>query len=171
MKCPTCSFIVSHGREVFLPFQCRPTQTVKQTLIITTQHIDMPSILKHSCTVSWVPLVLPPTDPTFTLHKVTTAVESVQHWKRLGAYLGVPLTWCESREKMFQCFITAVPNASWQTLAGGLYYRQELKALERVTKYFQPQPGMAKKYVGRTYAIICCMFMTCFGLRYILHRL
>ena len=37
-------------------------------------------------------------DPTFALHKVTTAVEGIQHWKCLGAYLGVPLTWCESKE-------------------------------------------------------------------------
>jgi len=145
MKYLTHSFIVSHGRKCSFPSNAdQLTQKMKQTLIVTSQHIYTPSILKYSCTVSWVPSVLLPTDPTFTLHKVTTAVEGVQDWKRLGAYLGVPLAWRGSREKMFQCFITAIPNASWQTLAGGLYYRQELTALERVTKYFQPQPGMGR---------------------------
>ena len=44
---------------------------------------------------------------------------------------------------MLQYFITTVPNASWQTLAGGLYYcEDEEAALERVKKYFQRQPGM-----------------------------
>jgi len=38
-------------------------------------------------------------DPTFTLYKVTTAVEGV-NMKRLGAYLEVPLAWHENREKM-----------------------------------------------------------------------
>ena len=43
---------------------------------------------------------------------------------------------------MLQYFTTTVPNASWQTLAGGLYYKQEQSALERVAKYFQRQPGI-----------------------------
>ena len=47
-----------------------------------------------------------------------------------------------SRKEMLQYFITAMPNASWQTLAGGLYLSEEQEALERVTKYFQQQPGM-----------------------------
>jgi len=38
-------------------------------------------------------------DPTFTLHKLTTAVEGV-NTKHLGAYLGVPLVWYENREEM-----------------------------------------------------------------------
>ena len=48
---------------------------------------------------------------------------------------------------MLRYFITTMPNASWQTLAGGLYYAQEQAALERVTKYFQQQSGMgAQEY-------------------------
>ena len=47
-----------------------------------------------------------------------------------------------SREQALEYFITTVPNASWQTLAGGLYYLQEQAALERAKKYFQRQPGM-----------------------------
>ena len=43
---------------------------------------------------------------------------------------------------MLQYFITTMPNASWQTLAWGLYYWEEQAALERVMKYFQRQPGM-----------------------------
>ena len=42
---------------------------------------------------------------------------------------------------MLQYFITTVPNASWQTLAGGLYHTQDRTALERVKKHFRPQPG------------------------------
>ena len=50
---------------------------------------------------------------------------------------------CESREQTLEYFITTVPNASWQTLAGGLYYLQEQAELEKtVKKYFQREPGM-----------------------------
>ena len=54
----------------------------------------------------------------------------------------MPSKRCGSREEKLQYFITTVPNASWQVLAGVLYYGQEQAALERVTKYFQRQPGM-----------------------------
>jgi len=111
-----------------------------------------PSILNHlkysgdastySPSSFLVPLSPLPTDFTFTLHNVTTAVESVEDWKLLVASLGVPDEKRGSREEMLQYFIAIVPNSSWQTLAGHLYYRQEHAALERVTKYFQPQPGM-----------------------------
>ena len=93
----------------------------------------------YHCMVS---LSLLPADPTFTLSNVITAVESVQGWKSLAAYLDVPSEWRRSREEMLQYFITTVPNASWQILAGGLYYRQEQAALERVAKKYQRQPGM-----------------------------
>jgi len=48
---------------------------------------------------------------------------------------------------MLQYFIATVPDASWQTLAGKLYYLEEHAALERAIKYFQPQPGI---WVGRS---------------------
>ena len=93
--------------------------------------------------VSLVSLSPLPTDPTFTLSNVTTAVESVHDWYNLGIGLDVPSKRCGSREEILQCFITTVPNALWQTLAGALYHRQEQAALERVMKYFQRKPGMS----------------------------
>jgi len=39
-------------------------------------------------------------------------------------------------------FITAFPRASWETLAGQLYYMQQHEALEKVKEYIQQQPGM-----------------------------
>lgn len=88
-----------------------------------------------------VPLSFFPTDPTFTVSNVTIAVESVQDWNFLGVYLGVPGKKRGSKREMLQNFITTMPNASWQTLAGDLYSLQEHAALERVKRYFQPGMG------------------------------
>jgi len=103
--------------------------------------------LKHSqCSPSsstTVPLSPLSADPTFSIHNVDTAVESVQDWDGLGYHLGVPHEKHGSSEEMLQYFITTVPNASWEILAGGLYYQQEHAALEKVAKYFQPHPGMS----------------------------
>ena len=96
----------------------------------------------HSPSSFLVPHSPLPTDPTFTLRNVTTAVESVEDCVSLGSFLGVPYESRGSMEKLVQYFITTVPNASWQTLAGALYCMEEHAALERVTKYFQRQPGM-----------------------------
>jgi len=69
-------------------------------------------------------------------------VGGVADWNSLGYHLGVPSRKRGNRKEVLQYFIATVPNASWQTLAGGLYHRQEYAALSRVTKYFQPQAGM-----------------------------
>ena len=45
-------------------------------------------------------------------------------------------------------FITAVPRASWETLAGQLYYMQQHEALEKVKVYIQQQPGMGEQDSG-----------------------
>ena len=95
-------------------------------------------VLMHRRSSSLSPLA---TDPTFTLANVTTAVEIVDNWGRLY-YLGVPGKKRGSKEEMLQYFITTVPNASWETLAGGLYYAQEHAALANVSKQFQSQPGV-----------------------------
>jgi len=102
---------------------------------------------KYIHPVYWIISFSLPTDPTFTLNNVTTAVESVENWYALGIYLGVLSRKCTSRKKMLQYFIATVPDASWQTLAGKLYYLEEHAALERAIKYFQPQPGI---WVGRS---------------------
>jgi len=88
-----------------------------------------------------VPLSSLPTDPTFTLTNVTTAIESVEDWDDLGYFLLVPYEKRGNREEMLRYFITTMPNASWETLAGGLYRQQEHAALETATKFFKPKPG------------------------------
>jgi len=82
-----------------------------------------------------------PADPTFTLTNVTTAIESVEDWDDLGYFLLVPYEKRGNREEMLRYFITTMPNASWETLAGGLYRQQEHAALETATKFFKPKPG------------------------------
>jgi len=78
--------------------------------------------------------------PTFTLTNVTTAIESVEDWDDLGYFLLVPYEKRGNREEMLRYFITTMPNASWETLAGGLYRQQEHAALETATKFFKPKP-------------------------------
>ena len=110
--------------------------------------------LQNSRTIPLVSLSPLPTDPTFTLSNVTTAVESVHLWARLGNCFDV-LDWrCESMEDILEYFITTVPNASWQTLSGGLYYLQEQAALERVTEYFERQPGMDGCMGSQEYSVM-----------------
>ena len=43
---------------------------------------------------------------------------------------------------MVNYYITSMPSASWELLAGALYYHGERTALTKVTSYFQRQPGM-----------------------------
>ena len=93
--------------------------------------------------ISLVPLSPLPADPTFTLTNVTTALESVDNQHLCTAIgLEVPSKKCVSREGVLQYFISTVPDAPWQFLAGSLYKQEEQAALELVTKYFQRQPGM-----------------------------
>lgn len=42
---------------------------------------------------------------------------------------------------MFQYFISTMPDASWQTLAGVLYSLREHAALKKVKRYFQVHQG------------------------------
>ena len=46
------------------------------------------------------------------------------------------------RKEMMNYYITSMQSASWELLAGALYYRGEQTALTKVTSYFQRQPGM-----------------------------
>jgi len=106
---------------------------------------QFPSISTHlqsSCTVPLVSLSPLVSDTSFTLQNVTTAVESVNSQGSLGFYLGVPRRKYRSGKEILQYFITTVPRASWETLAGGLCYQQEHAVLETVKEYLRPQPGM-----------------------------
>lgn len=92
-------------------------------------------------TIYWF-LFFPPPDPTLTLPNVITVVGMVKNWKVLGGYLLVPDSKMKTREEMLDYFITTTPGASWETLAGHLYYMQQDKALEKMSDYLKRQPGM-----------------------------
>ena len=84
-----------------------------------------------------------PTDTTFTLTNVMSILERVQEWQALFRQLEMPWTKYEHGKKpAFNYYITSMPSASWQLIAGVLYYCGEQTALTKVTSYFQRQPGM-----------------------------
>ena len=142
---------------------------INRTVVIyQLLHTESSPFLLHSPSSSLIPLSLLPTDPTFTLHNVTIAVKSVHSARVFGYYFDIPVGRSSTREKILRTFITTVPNASWETLAGGLYQVQEHAALQRVTEYFQPQPGIgwvgSEEYVvtvRETWAINSCTFTRC----------
>ena len=82
-----------------------------------------------------------PTDTIFTLTNVWPTLDTVQDWDPLGYQLGIPAS-KRGRQEMVNYFINNTPSASWQLLAGVLYYLGEQTALTKVTSYFQRQPGM-----------------------------
>ena len=80
--------------------------------------------------------------PTFTFFNVLSSVLTVENWDQLGKYLQVPSHKREeSKDIMVNYFVTSVPNASWEKLAGALYYYGEENALTVVKSYFQRNPG------------------------------
>ena len=84
-----------------------------------------------------------PTDATFTLTNVMSALETVQKWDDLYDQLEIPYTkQVHEKRPAFNYYINTCPGASWSALAGALYYRGEQTALTKVTSYFQRQPGM-----------------------------
>ena len=80
-----------------------------------------------------------PTDTTFTFRNVWSTLDCVQVWWRLANRLDIPDTMKE--KQMVNYIVTSIP-ASWELLAGALYYLGERTALTKVTSYFQRQPGM-----------------------------
>lgn len=83
-----------------------------------------------------------PADATFTLTNVLSTLETVQEWNKLGDKLHVPYTKQDSKDTMMNYYVTSIANASWQMLAGALYYCGEQTALKKVKAYFQRQRGM-----------------------------
>ena len=82
-----------------------------------------------------------PTDTTFTLRNVWSTLDTVQNWDGLHNQLQTPL--CKRRkQETVNYIVTTMPSASWQLLAGAVYYLGEQTALTKVTSYFQRQPGM-----------------------------
>ena len=100
-----------------------------------------------------------PADPTLTINNLHLFTSSVQDWKRLGNYfygLGVPLpvlneistnpailTEEDKMTAMLQYFLNNVPMASWQKVAGALYWMKEEKALQAVKKFLTVSRGQS----------------------------
>ena len=88
------------------------------------------------------------TDLTFTYTRLCLVLISVVDWYKLGNYhygLGVPRavldeiknntaykTEEDKKEALLQYFLKNVPMASWEKVAGALYWMQEKTALEAV---------------------------------------
>ena len=82
-----------------------------------------------------------PADTSFTLNNICSTLETVQNWRGLSRQLEIPPSkW--GKQQMVNYFVTNMPSASWQLLAGALYCLGEQTALTKVTSYFQRQPGM-----------------------------
>ena len=100
-----------------------------------------------------------PADPTLTINNLRLVTSSVQDWWRLGEYssgLGVPwsvlkqisdnpaiLTEEDKMTAMLQYFLNNVPMASWQKVAGALYWRKEEKALQAAKKFLTVSRGQS----------------------------
>ena len=100
-----------------------------------------------------------PADPTLTINNLRLVTSSVQDWERLGHYncgLGVPdavrkeisvilaiLTEEDAMTAMLQYFLNNVPMASWQKVAGALYWMKEEKALQAAKKFVTVSRGQS----------------------------
>ena len=96
-------------------------------------------------------------DGTLTTSNVYQALASVKDWHSLGYYNGgllVPGAVCndirdnrpnkteeEKKTEMLVYYLHTMPQASWQTIAGALYYREEVTALEAVKRFLHHTPG------------------------------
>ena len=95
-------------------------------------------------------------DGTLTTSNVCQALASVKDWRNLGyaGGLGVPTavgddirdnrpnkTEEEKKTEMLVYYLHTVPQASWQTIAGALYYWEEVTALEAVKRFLHHTPG------------------------------
>ena len=100
-----------------------------------------------------------PADPTLTINNLRLVTSSVQDWGSLGDYhdgLGVPdavldeisfnpanLTEEDKMAAMLQYFLNNVPMASWQKVAGALYYWKEETALQAAKKFLTVPRGQS----------------------------
>ena len=92
-----------------------------------------------------------PADDTLTIDNLREVTSSVKDWKSLSGYhygLCVPdhVSACinqEEKKTMLQYFLKYVPMASWQKVAGVLYYMREKTALEAVKPFLKVTPGQS----------------------------
>ena len=95
-------------------------------------------------------------DSTLTINNLRTVTSSVRDWYDLGHYLsglGVPLrvldeirdnpamTEEDKRTEVLLYFLSNVPMASWERVAGALYRRKEERALQAVKKFLTVSTG------------------------------
>ena len=91
-------------------------------------------------------------DPTLTLHNVTTAIATVEKWDRLCGVLGVPSskgdqirqsssTLHDEKQAAVFWWLKSVPGPSWARLAHCLYRREESAALQQTLKYLKRPTG------------------------------
>ena len=95
-------------------------------------------------------------DSTLTINNLRTVTSSVRYWYRLGHYLygiGVPapvlneirdnpaMTEEDKRTEVLLYFLRSDPMASWERVAGALYYIQEERALQAVKKFLTVSTG------------------------------
>ena len=98
-------------------------------------------------------------DPTLTFDNLRHVTSSVKEWfgslTNLGDYnygLGVPYTVMDEiinnpdkdkKTKVLLYFLHNVPMASWEKVAGVLYYRKEERALQAVKKFLTVSSGQS----------------------------
>ena len=95
-------------------------------------------------------------DSTLTINNLRTVTSSVSDLYNLGSYhhgLGVPsrvlreiranpaMTEEDKRTEVLLYFLRNVPMASWERVAGVLYWRKEERALQAVKKFLTVSTG------------------------------
>ena len=116
-------------------------------------------------------------DGTLTTSNVCQALASVKNWYSLGYYnggLGVPpavrddirdnrpnKTEEEKKTEMLVYYLHTVPQASWQTIAGALYYREKVTALEAVKRFLHHIPGQLTHDTQLSIISSCTCTHTC----------
>ena len=94
----------------------------------------------------------------YYINNLRHITSSVQDWYSLGNYrycLGVPyavreeikkdppLTEDENKTKVLLYFLHIVSMASWERVAGALYWRKEKRALQAVKEFLPVSPGQS----------------------------
>ena len=110
------------------------------------------TILTLAVISAWLSLSPLSPDPTLTVASVTAVLESVGNWYGLGHWLDVPQPVRdvirrshrgdrECKTALAEYFVSRMPGASWTTLAGALYYKEESAALLAVGRHLTEEKG------------------------------
>ena len=110
------------------------------------------TILALAVISGWLSLSPLSPDPTPTVASVTAVLESVRNWYGLGDWLYVPPSVLhvirgshrddrECKTALAEYIVSSVPGASWITLAGALYLKEESAALLAVGRHLKEEKG------------------------------